>query len=144
MPPRPYKSSHFEVEIDGIASRGFSEVQLPELVTPMVEYREGSDPQMEARTIPGRPHYGPARLRRGFRGELDLYTWWRQAAQGDPGGKRGVQILLLNAKADVVFRWVLKDAWPTKYSSPLLNAKGNEVAMEEVELAFDGFEPVGG
>ena len=137
---RPYKSSHFEVEIAGIGARGFSEVHLPELMTTPVEYREGSDPQLEAVTIPGRPSYGPARLRSGFRGEVDLYTWWRMAAEGDPGGKRDVVIMLLDAKANVRFRWVLRDAWPTKYAMPDLNAKGNDVAIEEVELAFDSIE----
>jgi phage tail-like protein len=144
MPPgpkaRPYKSTHFTVEIDGVPSGAFSEIQLPELTTPPVEYREGTDAQLEAHRIPGRPQYGPARLRRGFRGTLDLYTWWRQAAEGDPNGKRGVQILLLNVKKDVLFRWLLRDAWPMKYSMPLLNANGNEIAIEEVELAYEGVE----
>ena len=137
---RPYKNAHFAVEIDGVPSGDFSEVQLPELTIPPVEYREGTDPLMEAHRVPGRPQYGPARLRRGFRGTLDLYTWWRQAAEGVPNGRRAVQVLLLNVKGQVLFRWQLRDAWPMKYSMPLLNAKGNEIAMEEVELAYDGLE----
>ena len=39
-----------------------------------MEYREGADPQLDAMRIAGRPHFGPARLRRGFRGDVDLYT----------------------------------------------------------------------
>ena len=138
--PRPYKGAHFEVEIEGISSRGFSEVQLPELVTVPVEYREGTDPQLDAMRIAGRPQYGPARLRRGFRGAVDLYTWWRQAAEGEPDGKRSVLISLRNAKGLELFRWVLREAWPAKYTMPSLNAKGNEIAIEEVELLYDSVE----
>jgi len=34
--------------------------------------------------------------------------------------------------------WKLANAWPTKVSSSDLNAAGNEVAVESIELAHEG------
>jgi len=37
-------------------------------------------------------------------------------------------------------RWNLRRAWPVKIEAGPLNAQGNEVAIETLELAHEGFE----
>jgi len=39
-------------------------------------------------------------------------------------------------------RFVVSEAWPTKYSASELNAQGNEVLIETLELANEGIERV--
>jgi phage tail-like protein len=39
-------------------------------------------------------------------------------------------------------RFVISDAWPVKYDPSDLNAKGNEVMIELLELANEGIERV--
>ncbi len=39
-------------------------------------------------------------------------------------------------------RFVITDAWPIKYDPSDLNAKGNEVMIELMELANEGIERV--
>jgi phage tail-like protein len=39
-------------------------------------------------------------------------------------------------------RFVVSDAWPIKYDPSDLNAKGNEVMIELLELANEGIERV--
>jgi phage tail-like protein len=34
--------------------------------------------------------------------------------------------------------WTLANAWPTKITSSDLNAEGNEVAVESIEVAHEG------
>ena len=36
--------------------------------------------------------------------------------------------------------WLLQDAWPARFSSSRLDGRGNEVAIETLELAYDGLE----
>jgi phage tail-like protein len=40
----------------------------------------------------------------------------------------------------VVFTWKLLHAWPVKYSFGDLNAKGTDVAIEELVLAYERLE----
>ena len=40
-------------------------------------------------------------------------------------------------KHENVYKWRLTNAWCTKISGPSLNAKGNEIAIESMELAYD-------
>ena len=52
---------------------------------------------------------------------------------GDPGSGRG---------GTKVARFTASGAWPVKYNPSDLNAKGNEVVIELLELANDGIERV--
>ena len=47
------------------------------------------------------------------------------------------RIKLLDEKHEPVLKWKLTNAWCTKLSGPTLNAKGNEIAIETLEIAYD-------
>jgi phage tail-like protein len=140
MPDRqPYRDFNFHVEIDGIGESQFSEVSVPEAEITVVEYREGADKTSATRKLPGRVRYGNIVLKRGVTGNLVLWEWFRANASGDFQA-RNVSIVLLDAERRPVIRWNARDAWPTKYYASDLNAKGNEVVIELLELAFESIE----
>ena len=69
----------------------------------------------------------------------------RQPEMGDSRGnlvRREVTITLLDEKREPVQRWLIHDAWPTKYDPSDLNAKGNETLIELLELANERIERV--
>lgn len=140
MPDRqPYRTFNFRVEIDGIGEAQFSEVDVPDAEIAVVEYREGADKTSASRKLPGRVRYGNVVLRRGISGDLSLYQWFRAVASGDFQA-RDAAIILLDAERQPVRRWLARDAWPTKYAGPALNAKNDEVAIETLELAVESIE----
>jgi phage tail-like protein len=51
-----------------------------------------------------------------------------------------VTITLLSEDLSAVLTWKLLRAWPAKYSFGDLNAKGSEVAIEELVLAYERLE----
>jgi phage tail-like protein len=136
---QPYRDFNFRVEIDGIDESQFSEVSVPEAEITVVEYREGADKTSATRKLPGRVRYGNIVLKRGVSGDLALWEWFRAIASGD-FQPRNVSIVLLDAERQPVIRWNARDAWPTKYDSSDLNAKGNEVVIELLELAVESIE----
>jgi phage tail-like protein len=140
MPDRqPYRDFNFRVEIDGIGESQFAEVSIPEAEITVVEYREGADKTSATRKLPGRVRYGNIVLKRGVTGDLALWEWFRAIAAGD-FQPRNVSIVLLDAERQPLIRWNASDAWPTKYDSSDLNAKGNEVVIELLELAVERIE----
>ena len=78
-------------------------------------------------------------LKRGINGYLDLYNWWKSARDGNIQ-RADVSIKLLDEQRQEVMRWNLSRAWPVKLEAGPLNALGNEVAIEALELAHEGFE----
>jgi phage tail-like protein len=135
----PYLDFNFLVEIEEVAAAAFREAELPEGRIEAIAYREGTDRTSAARLLPGRVEYGPLVLRRGFAGDASLYQWWHEVAQGNID-RRNVSVILLDEQRQEVARWNLRRAWPTKWSGPSLNALGNEVAIETLELAHEGVE----
>ena len=136
---QPYRNFNFLVEIDGIGEAQFAEVVVPSASIAVVEYREGADKTSATRKLPGRASFGNVVLRRGVTGDLGLYQWFRAVLEGDLQ-PRTVAIMMLDAQRQAVRRWIARNAWPTKYVGPALNAKGNEVAIETMELACEAIE----
>ena len=140
----PYGNQHFRVDLgdgsDGPAA-GFSYIVLPDISIDVIEYRTGNDKESGTHKLPGLAHYGNAVLRRGIIGSLNLYQWINQVRNGDPKARRNVIITLLSEDLSaVVFTWKLLRAWPIKYSCGDLNAKGTDVALEELVLAYERLE----
>jgi phage tail-like protein len=135
----PFKNYSFVVEIDGIPSSAFKSVSGLAAEAEVIEYREGSDSLSSSRKLPGRVRYPNVRLSRGLTTTQDLWDWWRTVVNGTVD-RRNVVIVLLDDSRTPVLRWRLHEAWIAKFEAPDLDATGNEVAIETIELAHEGLE----
>jgi phage tail-like protein len=141
----PYGNFNFLVDLgDGETTgpqAGFSEIVLPEAEIDVIEYRNGNEKESGVIKLPGRQRYDNVILKRGITGSLNLYQWWNQVRNGDVSARRTVTIQLQNEeRGAVVMTWKLLRAWPAKYTGPHLLGKGNDVAIETLELAFERLE----
>lgn len=132
----PYKNFNFTVSIDGITA-GFSECSGLDSEVNVIEYREGGDNRV--RKLVGLSKFGNLVLKRGVTESLELYQWHLAILQGQ-NDRRDGSIILLDDERKPVARWNFKNAFPCKYHGPRLNAKGNEVAIETLELACEYLE----
>jgi len=135
----PYANYNFVVDLGQGDEAGFSEAELPEGAIEAIEYREGNDKVSSSRKLPGRVSYPNVVLKRGLAGGLELFDWWKSVRDGSPD-RRNVTITLLDEQQTPVQRWRLRNAWPAKLQSISLNALGNDVVIETLELAHEGFE----
>jgi phage tail-like protein len=134
----PYVSYNFLVELDGITSAGFNDVTGFDTTVAVHEYREGSDPAT-TRKLPGMVSYANIVLRRGLTADRQLYDWLLQTARGQVTRKNG-SIVVLDTAGQEVVRWNFRNAWPTRWQGPDLNAQSQGVAIETLELAHEGVE----
>jgi phage tail-like protein len=80
-------------------------------------------------------------LKRGIIGSLGLYGWLDQIRNGDEKALRTVTIRLQSEDhAETVLTWKLLRARIVKYSAGPLDARGGDVAMEELTLAYERLE----
>ena len=135
----PYLNFNFTVDIGAGEELGFSQVEGLSGEIEVIEYREGADRVNTARKLPGLAKYSNVTLRRGITGRTDLFEWWKSVRDGQVQ-RRNVTITLLDEARQPVVRWLLRNAWPVKIEGPDLNATGNEVAIEALELAHEGLE----
>lgn len=141
----PLRNFRYRLEIDNITQAGFSEVAIAETTIDAVDYREGDYPP-HVRKLSGLTKYGNITLKWGLTvggTALDLFKWHADVSAGQIKDKRKKVVIVVQDEAGVdAARFVISDAWPTKYDPSDLNAKGNEVMIELLELANEGIERV--
>jgi phage tail-like protein len=134
----PWRSSRFKLEIDGIVQAQFSEVTVPDSSTDVIEYREGDFPT-HTRKIPGLTKYSNVILKRGTTDTKALHDWYQLIVDGKvQQARRNMSIILNDELGGEAARWNFVEAWPTKYDPSDLNAKGNDIAIETLEVAHEG------
>lgn len=142
---RPYAQFNFRVDLGtGVTEgpqAGFSECSAIEMSVDVIEYRNGNEKENAVRKLTGLARYPNVTLKRGIIGSLDLYGWLDQIRDGDESAYRTVTVQLMSEDhANVVQEWKLLRARIVKHVSGPLNAKGEDVAMEELTLAYERLE----
>ncbi len=141
----PLRNFRYRLEIDNITQAGFSEVAIAETTIDAVDYREGTDPP-HVRKLSGLTKYGSITLKWGLTvgaNAMELFKWHADVSAGQVKDKRKKVVIVAQDEAGQdAARFVVTDAWPIKYDPSDLNAKGNEVMIELLELANEGIERV--
>jgi phage tail-like protein len=138
----PVRNFRFRLEINGIQAAAFSEVAIAETTTEPIDYREGTDP-MHVRKLSGLTKFGNITLKRGITDSMAIYNWHKQIVAGQiQSNRKEVAIVVVDEAGGDKARFVVSEAWPTKYDPSDLNAKGNEVFIELLELVNEGIERV--
>jgi phage tail-like protein len=138
--PEVLPNFNFLVEIDGIARAGFQQCSGFDSTTDVIEYREGGL-NITPHKFPGMTKHSNIVLKWGITTDRALPDWHGRIAKGDIERKNG-SIVLMDRRGQEVARWNFVRAWPTKYDGPDLNAEGNDVGIETLELVHEGLERV--
>jgi phage tail-like protein len=141
----PYNQFNFLVDLgtgttDG-PEAGFQEVSSIGMDVSVAEYRNGNARENQVTKITGLTKYTNVTLKRGVIGSLALYKWIDQIRNGDQNATRTVTIHLQSEDhTQTVQTWKLLRARIVKHVSGPFNAKGTDVAMEELVLAYERLE----
>ena len=140
----PYAQFNFLVDLGTGATdgpqAGFQECSQIGTTVDVIEYRNGNEKENNVRKLTGLARVNDVTLRRGVIGSLDLFDWIDQIRNGDQGAVRTVTIQLLSEDRNVVQTWRLLRARIVKHVSGPFNARGSDVAMEELTLAYERLE----
>jgi phage tail-like protein len=91
--------------------------------------------------FPGQLKWSNITLKRGIDKKMELWTWRKDVVDGKVADSRKdgtISVVDWEGNAVMTFKFIR--AWPCRYSSPGLNAGGNEILVEELEIAHEGFE----
>src|SRR6266436_6449441 len=142
---RPYVQFNFLVDLGNGNTNGpeagFQECSNIGMEVTVAEYRNGNEVENSVRKITGLNKATDVTLKRGVIGSLNLYEWLNDIRNGSQTAIRNVVIQLQNEDhTAVVQTWKLMRARIIKHISGPMNAKGTDVAMEELTLAYERLE----
>ena len=147
MSAQPFTAGAFAVELrlpgsdEPLCQAAFCECDGLELRRTITTLRDGGDAGT-VRLAPGPESFGNVTLRRGMTSTFDLWGWWERVRR-DPGVRASCDVIVLSPDlAEERVRFRLHRCLPAKLTGPTLDATGNDIAIESLEIACEGIEIV--
>ncbi len=140
----PLRKFRFRLEIDGLDQAAFSEVTIGDLASDPIEYREG-DEIPTVRKLSGLTKYANVTLKWGITDSVELAEWHQQIVGGATlldEIRKTVVIRMQDEAGNDRAAFEVTRAWPCKYDPTDLNATGNEVAIDTLELCNEGIRRI--
>jgi phage tail-like protein len=136
--PEHALSLRFTVNIDGYGSLGsWSKCEGLAVEYEVFEYAEGGRNDYVHR-LPGRRKYPNVKLSRPLDKDSPTVVRW-VSGMVSKVERQNAEVIVLDANNQVVCRWNLTGVCPVKWTGPTLDTGGNQVAIESLELAHNGF-----
>lgn len=132
----PLPKFYFEVNWNGILM-SFQEVSGLDTEAKVVEYRHADSPVFSTSRMPGFTKIGNVTLKRGIAPGGNHFGDWINDIKMNTIKRVPITISLLDEKGKPAMVWRLTNAWPTKITSTDLKNEGDEVAIEQLEVAFE-------
>lgn len=122
---------------------GFSEISGLGSSLEIHEYREGGRNDFTHK-FATRGNHSNITLRRGVAFVPDLFEWYNRVQGGSFGARREILIAHLDTEGSPAQVWYVSRALPTRYTGPSWDASQSSVAVEGLEIAYEGLELVPG
>jgi phage tail-like protein len=148
MPPkrdRPYAQFNFLVDLGSgdtdSVDAGFQECSNLGMEVTVAEYRPGNAKENSVMKVTGLNKATDVTFKRGVMGSDTLYAWLNDIRNGNENALKTVRVQLMSEDhSSTVATWSLLRARIIKYVTGPFNAKGTDVAMEELTVAYERME----
>ena len=141
----PYKNFKFRVVLDGKVVPNVTKVGPLKRRTATILVRDGNFANHSI-TAPGLTEFEPLVIERGITHDK-TFEDWAALVYGAAGQmslksfRKSFRIDLLNEQGTPVRSYMIYRAWVSEYTAlPVMDASGNDVAIETVVLTYEGFE----
>lgn len=141
---RPFTAFNFTVEIalpdagQPLCEAAFAECSGLEVTTEVKTIREGGNNNQPVH-LAGPVSYAQLSLKRGMTTSFDLWDWFERVLRDGQQHLRAtceVHVLSGDRTRDTAV-FVLTGCLPTKLKAPTLNAKDGQIAIEEMQIAYE-------
>jgi len=147
MTTGPFIPFRFQVSLTGanlpeglgpgpLCSGSFSEASGIEATMSPRAIREGGRNFGQVQR-PGPTAFGSLTLKRGVTSAQDLFTWFDLVANRERFGRLLNGQIDIYSGTDIAFSWMLVNVLPVKFKGPDLSATAAQVAIEELQLAYE-------
>jgi phage tail-like protein len=139
MPTEAQVTIYWGLEIDGGIKGFFTEVGGLDSEHEVVEHRVSDDKgNAVIQKIPGNIKYSNIVLRRGITDDRSLHDWRQEIIDGKvESARKNGSIVMYGPDMSERVRYNFERGWPCKLKGPSLDAKKNEVAVEELEICVE-------
>lgn len=133
----PMPKFYFEVKWESAVAK-FQKVSGLDVENEPIEYRNGDSPTFSKIAMPGMLKYSRVTMEKGvFTKDNQMWDWFNEIKM-NVIKRKPITISLLDESGSPSMVWTLANAFPEKISGADLNAEGNEMAIEKIEIQHEG------
>jgi len=134
-------ASRFELAVDNSHIAGFSELAGISSGLEVVDFLESTPYEVILKKLPGKMSPPTIVLKRRMTKNPELFTWHRMAVRGKlSDARKSATLSILNSQHEVVAKFTITGAWPSKIEIGGLRAGASEVLFETVTLVCESIE----
>jgi phage tail-like protein len=137
----PIGAYHFGIEIQGIENARFTEVTGFEHSSKIIEHREvDAKGQIYINKTIGGTSWTEVTFKRGTTTDNTFWEKWRQQVMDGnyAEARKTVTVTGYDPNGTAVSKFVMVNAWVSKWKGPAFTAKGDNVAVEEITFTHEG------
>jgi phage tail-like protein len=140
MSEDPVRANSFMLDVQKVGKAYFREASGFGSHNEVIENWLQSDKGVTVRTVqPGNMKWDTINLKRGITSDQALWKWRKQVIDGQVVAARSDGTITgFDDKGDPKIQYSFTNGWPSKWSASGMNAGGNDVVMEEIEIAHEG------
>jgi phage tail-like protein len=127
------------VEVNSIICAAFSECSGLGITIDKEIYLEGGLNDQQ-HVLLKQAKFNDVNLKRGITDDISFWEWVSKVLSGAQKQRYDVNIILFNQAGDRMQTWTLVRAIPVGWKAPSLQASANSVAIEELNLAYEGLK----
>jgi phage tail-like protein len=148
----PFRNFNFRILLGGIEVAACRKMSALDATVNTVKFRAGNSTSTVDEALPGRVEYQPVTLEAGVTNDETFEVWanalvhneWSADSRlAEPEFRREVEIIVLDIDGTPVRKYVLHNAWVSKFTAMSdLSGDGNDVLIETLEITHEGYERV--
>ena len=146
----PFRNFNFRILMGGIEVAACRKMSALDATVNTVKFRAGNSRSTVDEALPGRVEYQPITFEAGLTNDRTFQDWanalvhneWSTESRlREPDFRREVTIKVLDIDGTEVRRYLLHNAWVSKFTAMSdLAGDGNDVLIETLEITHEGYE----
>jgi phage tail-like protein len=134
----PIPKFYFKVDLGSVEDILFQEVSGLEVTAQPIEYRHGNSPVFSTINMPGIVKNNIVSMKKGIFAKDNKFWDWYNKIKMNTVERQDVVIKLCDEEGIPTMTWTLVNAWPTKISYTDMESDNSEIAVETIDISYEG------
>lgn len=143
-------ATRYYFNADGITDKLIQKIDSANVDTPATEQIQGSGKGgiLQRQAAPTAAKMGSIKLTLGLTKDKDIYDWYDKCNKNNneanqwKANRKNATITAYDQENNPVVEWTFVNCYPTSYTLPDFTAGGNDVALEVVDIVYEGVKRV--
>ena len=138
-------ATRYYFNADGITDKLIQKIDSANVETPATNIQSsGKGAILQSQLSPTAAKMGSIKLTLGLTKDKDIYDWYDKCNKNNnepnqwKSNRKNATISAYDQTGAAVVEWTFTNCYPTSYTLPSFTAGGNDIALEVIDIVYEG------